>query len=93
MNITWANNLRTTAGMCYSKFEDGEYISRIELAVKVVDNEKKLRETLLHELCHAAAWIVDHVKKPPHGSHFKYYADKAMKVTRQWLKNSQSIFI
>jgi hypothetical protein len=27
--------------------------------------------TLLHEMCHAAAWLVDHCAKPPHGTVFK----------------------
>lgn len=28
-------------------------------------------QVLLHEMCHAAAWLVHHVHKPPHGKHFK----------------------
>lgn len=36
-----------------------------------------LTKTLLHELCHAAAWIVDHKSKPPHGSHFWSWANRA----------------
>lgn len=31
----------------------------------------KLRRTLLHEMCHAAAWVIDHTSSPPHGSSFK----------------------
>jgi hypothetical protein len=27
-----------------------------------------LHETLLHELCHAAAWLLDGAHKPPHGN-------------------------
>lgn len=34
-------------------------------------------QTLLHELCHAAAWVIDHKSKPPHGSHFWAWADRA----------------
>jgi hypothetical protein len=30
--------------------------ARIELSSKVVDTAEKLRATLLHELCHVAAW-------------------------------------
>ena len=43
----------------------------IDLSIKVLDNERRLKETLLHELCHAATWIIDGVRKPPHGSDFK----------------------
>jgi len=47
----------------------------------VVDCEDRLRETLLHELCHAAAWVVDGVRKPPHGPHFYAWGAKATAAT------------
>ncbi len=31
-------------------------------------------------MCHAAAWIIHHVSKPPHGEHFQYWANKASKA-------------
>lgn len=31
---------------------------RVELATKVVDDSEKLKQTLCHELCHVAAWVV-----------------------------------
>ncbi|CAN0260349.1 unnamed protein product, partial [Hapterophycus canaliculatus] len=37
-------------------------------------------QTLLHELCHAAAWVVDHKSKPPHGDHFWAWANRAKVV-------------
>ena len=46
----------------------------MELSTKVVDTPEKLRRTLLHELCHVAAWLVNHIAKPPHGAAFKYWA-------------------
>lgn len=39
----------------------------------------KLRNTLCHEMCHAAAWLVNGVSKPPHGKIFKGWAAKAMR--------------
>ena len=38
---------------------------------QVVDTDERLRSTLLHELCHAAVWLIDGVKNPPHGRNFK----------------------
>ena len=32
--------------------------SKIELSPKVLDSSDRLRDTLIHEMCHAAAWIV-----------------------------------
>ena len=52
----------------------------IELATKVIDDEERLRATLLHEMCHAAQWLVDGVHKPPHGSSFKKWAALSTRV-------------
>lgn len=51
----------------------------IELSSKVLDTHAKLRNTLLHECCHVAAWIIDATSKPPHGSVFKKWAAVAKK--------------
>lgn len=51
----------------------------IDLSIKVLDNAQRLQNTLLHEMCHAAAWLIDGVRKPPHGSHFKKWAHAVMK--------------
>ena len=32
--------------------------SKIDLSTKVLDSSDRLRDTLIHEMCHAAAWIV-----------------------------------
>jgi hypothetical protein len=56
-----------------------ERLASIELSTKVLDDEERLRSTLLHEMVHAAAWIIDGVSKPPHGSCFKKWANIAMK--------------
>lgn len=45
----------------------GRYTARVELSSKVLDSSDRLRRTLVHELCHVAAWLLDHVAKPPHG--------------------------
>lgn len=40
----------------------------------------EIPQTLLHELCHAAAWVIDHQCKPPHGAHFWAWADRAKAI-------------
>lgn len=39
----------------------GRRFARVELSAKVLDTPVKLRRTLLHEMCHLAAWLL-----PPH---------------------------
>ena len=83
MQVTWNASLNTTAGITkYSRRSglDGkvEYQASVELSSKVIDSQSRLRQTLCHELCHAGAWLIDHVARPPHGKVFKDWADKAM---------------
>ncbi|KAI9029248.1 SprT-like family-domain-containing protein, partial [Hyaloraphidium curvatum] len=81
--IEWSNKLNTTAGRTHTRRErplggsEWTYHARIELSTKVLDAEGKLRSTLVHEMCHAAAWLVDRVDRPPHGKEFKRWGAKA----------------
>lgn len=81
MAVTWNKRLRTTAGLTYtSRRAVGDEVvrrARIELAEKVLTDAHRVRSTLLHEMCHAAAWIVDGVAKPPHGAVFRRWAARA----------------
>ncbi|KAL7486699.1 hypothetical protein ACHAW6_012297, partial [Cyclotella cf. meneghiniana] len=84
VQVTWSNKLNTTAGITRMKGirshnDTNSRVATIELATKVIDNEERLRSTLLHEMCHAAAWLVDGVHKPPHGKCFKKWAGISMK--------------
>jgi predicted SprT family Zn-dependent metalloprotease len=54
-------------------------LAKVELSTKVIDDQEKLRTTLLHELIHAAVWILEGVSKPPHGKEFKRWAAHAMR--------------
>ena len=76
--------LRTTSGITrMTKRRVGpvaawERRAVVELSTHVCDSEEKMRHTLAHELCHAAAWVVDGVSKPPHGRAFKRWASRFM---------------
>ena len=65
-------------GRLGEKYADSR-VAKIELGIKVIETEEQLRSTLLHEMCHAAAWLVDGVHKPPHGAVFKSWAKKSMR--------------
>jgi predicted SprT family Zn-dependent metalloprotease len=81
LSVTWNKRLRTTAGVTKMKKVTGPMgvvkSATIELSDKVVDNEERLKTTLLHEMCHAAAWLIDSQKKPPHGPAFWKWASIA----------------
>ncbi|XP_072377003.1 uncharacterized protein [Diabrotica undecimpunctata] len=84
MQIEWNDRMRSSAGFCYCKKitrRTGaiERSARIALSTKVLDTADRLRDTLIHEMCHAATWIVNCVSDG-HGDYWKSWAFKAMKT-------------
>jgi hypothetical protein len=76
--VSWNSRLLTTAGITkMKKSSSHDRTAAIELSTKVVDDEERLRITLLHEMCHAAAWLIDGELKPPHGPAFWRWANRA----------------
>ncbi|CAH2060906.1 unnamed protein product, partial [Iphiclides podalirius] len=83
--IIWDTKLRSTAGTTTNrliKSSKGDRIrtSSIKLSTKVVDAPQRLRDTLIHELCHAATWLIDAELRAGHGSLWKKWATRALKV-------------
>lgn len=79
--VTWSSKLRTTAGVtrCTKDMANpNRRFATIELSMKVIDEHHRLRHTLLHEMCHAAQWLIDGEINPPHGACFKKWANHAM---------------
>lgn len=66
LEVTWSKRMTKTAGFTRMKtkyLSDTPRVATIELSVKVIDNEERLRATLLHEMCHVAAFLVDGTTK------------------------------
>ena len=76
LNIVWSKRLTSTAGLTKMSVQTstGTKQGEIILSEKVVDNVLRLKSTLLHEMCHAAAWFIDSTRKPPHGPSFWKWA-------------------
>ncbi|KAM8720349.1 hypothetical protein ACLKA7_006400 [Drosophila subpalustris] len=74
--ITWSKLLRNTAGRCKNKKKFNVRNSVVELSVKVLTSADRLRCTLIHELCHAAAWIFN--GEGGHGRTWKMWTQRAM---------------
>ncbi|CAI5786794.1 Hypothetical predicted protein [Podarcis lilfordi] len=82
MEIVWNKKMRKTAGCCVSgqlKGPEGQRYARIMLSEKVCDSADRLRDTLIHELCHAAAWLI-HGVRDGHGRFWRLYAKKSAVV-------------
>jgi hypothetical protein len=87
VKVMWSKKLNKTAGVTRMRGKLGENnahtrVASIELSTKVIDDEERLRSTLLHEMCHAAQWLVDGAHKPPHGTIFKKWATISMRKIR-----------
>ncbi|KAF5355958.1 hypothetical protein D9756_003990 [Leucocoprinus leucothites] len=79
--LNWNKRLLTTAGKAkYHRSRDGVETSEIELATKILDCDERIRNTLSHEMCHLATWVIDKKLDENHGKLFKHWASK---VTRR----------
>ncbi|XP_041252657.1 acidic repeat-containing protein isoform X2 [Onychostruthus taczanowskii] len=79
MVITWNKKMRKTAGYCVTGQRggpEGKRYARIELSEKVCDSADRLRDTLIHEVCHAATWLISGVRDG-HGRFWRFYANKS----------------
>ncbi|XP_009483098.2 germ cell nuclear acidic protein isoform X2 [Pelecanus crispus] len=79
MVIIWNKKMRKTAGYCVTGQTEGpeaKRYARIELSEKVCDSADRLRDTLVHEVCHAATWLINGVRDG-HGRFWRFYANKS----------------
>lgn len=92
MQIIWSNRLTKTAGFTKCRrlvktYSDNSvdrittcsYEAAISLSEKILDNSSRLRDTLIHELCHAAVWVLDNASES-HGPIWRSWAAKARKI-------------
>ncbi|KAA1477611.1 hypothetical protein DENSPDRAFT_616267 [Dentipellis sp. KUC8613] len=78
--LVWSNRLLTTAGRArWHRSKDGVHTTEIELATKILDCNERIRNTLSHEMCHLACWIINKEPKEAHGRYFKSWAAKVMR--------------
>ncbi|TFK82454.1 hypothetical protein K466DRAFT_500296 [Polyporus arcularius HHB13444] len=78
--LEWNKRLLTTAGRAHwRKTREGVHVTSIQLAEKILDCDERIRNTLSHEMCHLACWIIDGAPTENHGSLFKNWAKKVMR--------------
>lgn len=71
----WNKKLTCTAGRCINIKRKDERTSTIELSDKVLTSAERMTSTLIHEMCHAAAWIFS--GQNGHGKHWKSWTNCA----------------
>ncbi|KAI0651442.1 SprT-like family-domain-containing protein [Trametes meyenii] len=78
--LAWSKRLLTTAGRAHwRKDRNGTHTTSIQLAEKVLYCDERIRNTLSHEMCHLACWIISDAPDEQHGAIFKNWARKVMR--------------
>nr|XP_031863895.1 uncharacterized protein CI109_000539 [Kwoniella shandongensis]KAA5530967.1 hypothetical protein CI109_000539 [Kwoniella shandongensis] len=84
--VEWNKRLLTTAGVARSKrvTKNGESKKEhwIELSEKVLTGKEQILNTVAHEMCHLATWVISNEYKNPHGRIFKSWGRKIMKARK-----------
>lgn len=76
--LSWNKKLTCTAGRCFNIKKNGDRSCKIELSEKVITCAERMRSTLIHEMCHAAAWIFN--AENGHGKHWKNWTYRAQRA-------------
>ncbi|KAJ7102448.1 SprT-like family-domain-containing protein [Mycena belliarum] len=77
ISLIWNNRLQTTAGRAqYHRDRHGNQFVEIHLATRILDCHERIRNTLGHEMCHLACWIISDQIQESHGKLFRMWADK-----------------
>ncbi|KAI5115417.1 hypothetical protein M0805_004881, partial [Coniferiporia weirii] len=77
--LLWNKKLQTTAGRAKWHVSSQKVeTTSIELATKVLDCEERIRNTLSHEMCHLACWVINRNPKENHGGIWSGWARKVM---------------
>ncbi|CAF1370005.1 unnamed protein product [Adineta steineri] len=75
VTIVWSGRLTATAGHCTTR--RSSQTATVTLSHKVCDSPERCRDTLLHELCHAAVSLIDNVTDQGHGPLWRKWTHKA----------------
>ncbi|KAL6239133.1 hypothetical protein BDW75DRAFT_167748 [Aspergillus navahoensis] len=59
-----------------------KHYATIELAERIIDDEDRLMNTLAHEYCHLANYIVSNVRNQPHGASFQAWGRKCKEALK-----------
>ncbi|XP_073439439.1 germ cell nuclear acidic protein-like [Dendrobates tinctorius] len=77
MDISWNKRLCKTAARTGFRENNGQRYAIIQLSDKVCDSAERLRDTMIHEMCHAACWVIDGNGEYAHHQLWEQYCGKA----------------
>lgn len=74
MKLTWNGRLSSTAGYCRNQTRLGVRTCEIHISGKICTTPERLRDTLAHEMCHAASFMINLVNDG-HGKIWRGWAN------------------
>ncbi|XP_012589372.1 PREDICTED: acidic repeat-containing protein [Condylura cristata] len=89
IDIGWNKKMLRTAGLCTTGetcHPKRERYAKIEISLKVCDSADRLRDTLIHEICHAASWLIDGIRDS-HGDAWKFFKSDNLKCNKTETSN------
>ncbi|KAJ7640115.1 SprT-like family-domain-containing protein [Mycena rosella] len=80
IGLKWNKHMISSAGKAqFHRDRYGNEFAEIHLACKIVDSHERIRNTLSHEMCHLACWMIDKAIKEAHGKLFHKWAKRVEK--------------
>ena len=67
-----------------SIYPDGSFFCEIELSILHMEHPQRVRDTLLHEMCHVAVHCIDLIEDPTDSGHGSYW--------KRWTEHAKSIY-
>ncbi|KAG8556672.1 hypothetical protein GDO81_018164 [Engystomops pustulosus] len=77
MEVRWNKRMTSTAGVTRLLGDSGDPCAIIEISEKICDSAARLRDTLIHEMCHAACWVIDGDGNAGHGWRWLFFCQTA----------------
>lgn len=75
VHIKWNTRLCKKAGRCRNIITENGRISVIQLSARVLNSAARLRDTLIHEMCHAACCIYNGITNDGHGLYWQLWTE------------------
>ncbi|XP_077113575.1 germ cell nuclear acidic protein-like [Ranitomeya variabilis] len=80
LDISWNKRLRKITGRTGFVLNNGQRSAIIQLSDKICDSADRLRDTIIHEMCHAACWLIDGNGDFGHHQLWEQYCEKAAQI-------------
>ncbi|KAL4780252.1 SprT-like family-domain-containing protein [Aspergillus varians] len=72
----------SSSSVCEAPLVTTKHYASIELAERIIDDEDRLINTLAHEYCHLANYMISNMRTQPHGASFQAWGQKCKEALR-----------